>query len=717
MEERLTVTRGTNSKPAATDLLVEELLGTGIAGNLFVGFPVIASPEGHFAIDALLLSQSHGLVCFDLVEGNSLGDYQTRQDDAHNRLHARLFSHRALVKQRQLLVPITTVTYAPAVTGLSSEDEYLLTTQGQLKDTLDKCRWSDSTDGLYLNVLSAIQSVSSLRRIGGSQRDPQSDTRASKLKAIEDSISTLDPRQSKAVIETVEGVQRLRGLAGSGKTIVLALKAAYLHAQHPDWRIAVTFNTRSLKSLFRRLINGFTIEQTGNEPNWEKLRVINSWGAPGGADRDGLYHEFCNSHGIGYHDFNSARRMFTYESAFDGVVQVALDEVSTTHQMYDAILVDEAQDFSPSFLLLCYEFLKEPKRLVYAYDELQNLSNEGLPPPEQIFGVGPDGKPRVSLEDGPHGSSSRDIILHKCYRNSRPILVAAHGLGFGIYRNSQSIDTTGLVQMFDQPHLWTDIGYAVKSGHLSLGEEVSLERSQDSSPPFLETHSPLKDIVRFKSFETQLDQAKWVALQVKSELEDEGLRHSDIVVVNANPRTARGNLGVVRKQLYECGIRSHMAGVDTNLDIFYQEESITCTGIYRAKGNEAAMVYIIDAGECYSSTANLAHLRNCLFTAITRSKAWVRVTGVGADMKALKREFQRIQDSGFALCFRYPTLEEWQALKIVNRDVSDTDLADLTSHHHNLSRLVKDLEKGRVFIEDIDAGDIEALKQHLAITS
>ena len=31
--------------------------------------------------------------------------------------------------------------------------------------------------------------------------------------------------QSKAVIETVDGVQRIRGLAGSGKTIVLALKA------------------------------------------------------------------------------------------------------------------------------------------------------------------------------------------------------------------------------------------------------------------------------------------------------------------------------------------------------------------------------------------------------------------------------------------------------------------------------------------------------------
>lgn len=714
MEELLTVTRGTNSKPAATDTLIEELLGMDIAGDLFIGFPVIASSEGHFAIDALLLSRSHGLICFDLVEGKHLGDYQSRQDDAHNRLHARLFSHRSLVKQRQLLVPITTVTYAPAVTSLSSQDEYLLATQGQVKDVLTRRIWEGSTSDSYLKALSAVQSVSSIRRIGGSQRDPQLDTKASKLQAIEDSISTLDPRQSRAVIETVEGVQRLRGLAGSGKTIVLALKAAYLHAQHPDWRIAVTFNTRSLKSHFQRLINGFTIEQTGNEPNWERLRVINSWGAPGGADRDGLYHEFCNSHDIEYHDFNSAKRIFTYDSAFDGVVQIALDEVSAHEQLYDAILIDEAQDLSPSFLLLCYEFLKEPKRLVYAYDELQNLSNEGLPPPEVIFGVGSDGKPRVTLEGESHGSSPRDIILQKCYRNSRPILVTAHGLGFGVYRNPESIEATGLVQMFDQPNLWRDIGYIVQSGKLALGNTVGLARSADSSPLFLESHTPLEDIVRFKSFDTQLDQAKWIATQVKKDLEKEGLRHSDIVVVNTNPRTARRNLSVVRSQLHDRGIQSHIAGVDTNPDVFHQEQSITCTGIYRAKGNEAAMVYVIDADECYSGTANLAHLRNCLFTAITRSKAWVRVTGVGANMKELRKEFKQIQDNDFSLRFRYPTLEEQQALKVVHRDVSDADLGHLASHRQALSRLVRDLKKGRIFIEDIDASDVEALKQHLA---
>src|SRR3546814_13440107 len=69
-------------------------------------------------------------------------------------------------------------------------------------------------------------------------------------------------------------------LAGSGKTIVLALKAAYLHTQYPNWRIAVTFHTRARKGQFRRLINHLCIEQSGEEPDWTKIRGINAWGAP-----------------------------------------------------------------------------------------------------------------------------------------------------------------------------------------------------------------------------------------------------------------------------------------------------------------------------------------------------------------------------------------------------------------------------------------------------
>ena len=496
------VVRGTTDKPVATDALVVALAQLNVDGELFIGYPVMASPEGRYAIDALLVSPQIGLVCFDLVEGLNVGDFEQRQDDAYNKLTARLITHRDLVRSRQLLIPIHTVSYTPIVSDLPKSQYPVLNTH-TLPNTISQLDWPAARTDIYERALSALHSMTSIRRPGRARRvrDPMS--RGAKLVAIEDSISTLDRLQSKAVIETVEGVQRIRGIAGSGKTIVLALKAAYLHAQHPDWRMAVTFNTRSLKAHFTRLINNFSIEQTGEEPDWENLRILNSWGAAGAPERDGIYHQFCRSHGIDYLDFNSARSRYGREHAFEGAVTAALNEAPEAKSLYDVILIDEAQDFSPAFLRLCYEILNEPKRLVYAYDELQNLTNVGLPSAEEIFGS-KGGKPRVVLDLSTNGlEGRRDIILEKCYRNSRPALVCAHGLGFGIYRNPPNLHRTGLVQMFSQPELWTDIGYRVNKGELALGQQIVLSRTAETSPKFLEDHSPEDDLVKFRVFDDE----------------------------------------------------------------------------------------------------------------------------------------------------------------------------------------------------------------------
>ena len=57
------------------------------------------------------------------------------------------------------------------------------------------------------------------------------------------------------------------------------------------------------------------------------------------------------------------------------------------------------------------------------------------------------------------------------------------------------------------------------------------------------------------------------------------------------------------------------------------------------------MVYVINAHDCYESflPAELTVARNQLFTAITRSKAWVRVLGIGKRMEMLIKEYERIR--------------------------------------------------------------------------
>jgi len=717
MSNKVTVVRGTNDKPASSAALAKFFAEqTKFEGQFFVGYPIIGTPEGRYPIDALWVSPNSGIVIFDLIEGKDPGEFYERQDDLANKFEAKLKAHRELTRKRELLVPIHTVTFAPAITNASkfAEEDYYICNLSNLEDALSELRWDKEND-LYERALSAIQSISAIRKGRTKRVIKREDSRGGKLKRLEDSIATLDNIQGKAVIETVDGVQRIRGLAGSGKTIVLALKAAYLHAQHPDWRIAVTFNTRSLKGQFRRLINAFCIEQTGEEPDWENLRILNAWGAPGGTERDGVYHEFCRANNLPYYDFQSARRSFRSGKEFESVCEEALKNIKNPKKLYDAILVDEAQDFSPAFLRLCFESLDENKRLVYAYDELQNLSGESMPSPEDIFGTNPDGTPAVSFPQPQEGQPRRDIILEKCYRNSRPVLVTAHALGFGIYRNPPKEGSLGLVQMFDHPHLWSEIGYDVREGELKEGSSVILYRTEESSPKFLESHSPIDDLVQFIKFESEDAQNEWLVKEIIQNLKKDELRHDDIVIINPDPLKTRKKVGPIRSQLLEKGVNSHLAGVDTNPDVFFETDtdSITFTGIYRVKGNEAGMVYIINCHDCQSAFINLASIRNRLFTAITRSKAWVRVLGVGDEMDRLIEEYRRLKDMNFELVFKYPTEEERRHLQIIHRDMTAEERKRIESQERGLANLIEDLDAGKVHLEDLDEGLVQKLRSLL----
>jgi len=699
---------GSTDKPVSTKRLAA-LLATDktLEGTLYIGYPIIGTPEGSFPIDALLVSPTNGLILFNLVEGRVLADYATAQDEAFNKMQAKLLQHQSLIRKRELMVKIKTVTFAPAVPQLNShaDGEHPLCNADTIFAVLNGL--DVAAPEVFPALLSVIQAISTLRRGRRKRQLQDSDSRGSKIKALEDSIANLDTQQSAAVVETFDGVQRIRGLAGTGKTIVLALKVAYLHARHPDWLIAVTFNTRSLKKQFEHLITTFVLEQANEEPDWDKVRILNVWGAPGGKDRSGIYFEFCREHGVEYFDFRSAQARFGADRQFEGACDSALQSVKTFIPKYDAILVDEAQDFSPNFLLLCYEYLKDPRRLVYAYDELQNLGKKSLPPVEDIFGRTPDGSPRVLFNAPEPGKPKQDIILDICYRNSRPVLSTAHALGFGVYR-----EKGGLAQIFDNKDLWIDIGYKVKSGTLEDGQVVALGRTSKSSPEFLESHSSIDDLIDFLVFPSIEEQNAWLVEAIQRNLSRDELLPDDIVVINPDPLSTREAVKGARATLLQKGINSNLAGVTSSADVFSEPGTVTFTGVFRAKGNEAAMVYVINAQDCFSAPLprDVARVRNRLFTAITRSKAWVRVLGIGASMAALKAEFDKAKAANFELRFRYPTEAERKQITIVNRDMSSTEQAKFAKKRSFLLDIIESLESGETFLEDYPEDVIEKLR-------
>ena len=145
------------------------------------------------------------------------------------------------------------------------------------------------------------------------------------------------------------------------------------------------------------------------------------------------------------------------------------------------------------FFKLAYRCVKNPKRIVWAYDELQNLSSSIMPSIEEMFGSDENGKPLVELKNEPD-EPMQDIILPVCYRNPPWALALAHSLGFGIYRDH-------LVQHFDALELWEDIGYKKDKGSLAFGKKVTLSRRPDATPNyFYELLNP-QDVIKTRRFE------------------------------------------------------------------------------------------------------------------------------------------------------------------------------------------------------------------------
>ena len=383
------------------------------------------------------------------------------------------------------------------------------------------------------------------------------------------------------------------------------------------------------------------------------------------------------------------------DGAFEGLCQELLTAISGSdpEPLYDAILIDEAQDLPEPFFRIVRKITRDPKRIIWAYDELQNLSHSTIPTVDRQFGKDQHGHANVTLVNSPH-SPRQDIVLPVCYRNTPWALALAHGLGLGTSRSD------GLVQSFDDPALWREIGYSVVAGDLNKGSTVTLERAPTSYPEYLPTLINKDDAVSTHAFLTAEQQANWVARSIRGNLLQDELEHDDILVVLPDAYTARSQAGLVLDALDDLGISGHLVGVTTTQDEIFKPDSIAIANIYRSKGNEAPMVYVLNAQHCVSAN-RLATVRNILFTGITRSKAWVRICGWGRRMAALQEEIESIQNNNYRLTFQLPTDAELESMRQIHRDLTPSEQATLDEAARALRDILQRIDRGEISPDDL----------------
>ena len=662
--------------PAVLSGITNVLREAKIEGTFYIGYPVMASSDSSLTVDALLVSQTPGFIAFHLVEQGQ--DFKDIQDRLYYVLEATLKRHESLRSGRDLAVPINIVSVfpegdVPADTG----SQYLAGSISTLAAAISSAApLPDAT--IYRKLSAAIQRVTTIKPIKKRAHVTKADSKGAILRTIEKEIANLDRWQKAAAIETPEGFQRIRGLAGSGKTVVLALKAAYLHTQHPEWKIAVTFHTRSLYQQFKDLIERFTLEHMGDKPDWQQLQIIHSWGS---SSQDGIYSTACDAINLLPTNYLTAKSRYGSLRAFAGVCdELAAAMRGKQLDFYDAVLIDEAQDLPPSFFRIVDALVKQPKRIIWAYDELQNLTDTGMASPPELFDRDIT---LTNSKDAPH----QDIILPVCYRNTPWALTLAHSLGFGLFREA------GIVQHFDQPSMWTDIGYMAKSGILDAGREVTLVRAPRSYPQFFSNLLSPDDAVASHTFESRDAQYAWIAQEIKRNIEDEELDPDDIMVVLTDPISQKSEFYQLRRHLDSYGIKSELAGITSDRDAFLQSGSVTVSGIFRAKGNEAPMVYIVNADHC-AIGHELIRLRNILFTGITRSRAWVRICGVGLGMATLQGEIESVSKNNYELTFTVPDTEELERIRRINRDRTKQEKGQIKEAEKNIEEILELIRQG-----------------------
>lgn len=685
----LDIVRGRISNIVATKELIstiEQQVNHEYNGTLYLGYPLSANAESTITVDALLLSEDMGLIAFIFSKLEDVTSIVEEQGELYYQLTNTLTQYPSLRKGRSLAFEPHVISIIPtAIDEENVEDGYVLTTFDKLSQAISAIPAFDTN--YYRVLVESLQKIASIKPRKKRENVKKPGSKGNIIKTIEKEIANLDQWQKKAALEIVDGPQRIRGLAGSGKTIVLALKAAYLHAQYPEWHIVVTYYTRSLWQQYRDLITKFVYEFSRDEPNWDKLHLFHAWGSQ---SEQGLYSEISRSISQVPMNFANARLKFGRESAFSGICNEINKMITSDYvPLYDLLLIDEAQDMPAPFFKLAYKCVKNPKRIVWAYDELQNLNSSIMPSIEEMFGLDENDKPLVELKNE-KDEPMQDIILPVCYRNPPWALALAHSLGFGIYRKK-------LVQHFDTLGLWEDIGYKKEKGSLSFGEKVVLSRRADATPNYFNELLNPRDVIKTKRFDDVDSQYDSIAKQIKKNITEDELDPDDILVIFPSVIYAKSQYQRFAQHLARYSISSMLAGVTNERDIFRVPGSISCSAIYRAKGNEAPMVYIVNADCCYEGI-ELIKLRNILFTSITRSRAWVIICGVGSAMDGLIAEIQMFINKDYVLDFKIPPKREMEKLRTINRERKASD-----------TRRIEEAQKGvRTLLDLVNKGELDA---------
>lgn len=660
--------------------------------EIYYRFPLIKELDQPVRFpDVLVISNLHGVVifrCTEISKERRKNEFDILSDDIawiEDYLFSRLIksNNKALKKgRRELSFNLSSAIYAPNFIEkkVDSNIEIIISSH-ELKEYFEKIEGDEISKEVLSEITAIIDGSTGI--VKPKERYIEEEDTSSKayiLKKLEQEIAVFDENQKYAALSQLRGPQRIRGLAGSGKTIILAMKAAIIHLNDPKKKILYTFMTKSLYDYIEELITRFyKVLGDGNLPDFENaIHIRHAWG---GTNVKGVYFDTCRREGVIPLTFNDARFKGKGKETFDYVcTDLMAKKEGKFEQYYDYILIDEAQDFKPSFYQLCRAIVKNDS-VVWGYDDLQNIYNVKIQDTMHTFKneFGYEGINLRQLQEE-HPDMENDIVLSKSYRNPKEILVLAHAIGFGIYNKE-------LIQTLENKEHWQDLGYEVIKGECKPGDEMVITRPSKNSPLAVSSTQGIDEIIQYYSAKNIDDECEWVANEIQKAIVVEKLRPDDIIVISLDDKYSKTYFESISQNLRQRRILTYNLSSSAYQKGFYENDCVTLATLYKAKGNEAAMVFVVGC-DVFEGAENSTSMRNKIFTAFTRAKAWLRISGFDIEGKNLVREIEAVEKNNFELKFIY------KEATVIKRDLADINKKK-TQEREELEEFIKGaLKKG-----------------------
>ncbi|MDD1427627.1 ATP-binding domain-containing protein [Dolichospermum sp. ST_sed9] len=346
----------------------------------------------------------------------------------------------------------------------------------------------------------------------------------------------------------------------------------------------------------------------------------------------------------------------------------------------------EDGDKKQSIYWLAYQSLKsvsedqpEQKRLIWAYDEAQTIHSPEAFVPKLKAVLGD--KTSLTLSGIYPGGIRKAHEMERCYRTPGEILTAAYALGTGLLRTQAVLKPNRMSKRDLQ-----SIGFEVVEGKISSNAKITITRPPENSPnpiPSLSNHP----VIKLETYNSRKDELLALVEKIKSNLHNDKLKpHRNILVIVLGYTTPPYDGTNLERQvanfLIDYGIDIYIPSSlrlnDTNpqwpninRDLFWYDGGVTISRIDRTKGNEADMVYLVGLDNIAKNESD-TKLRNQLFVALTRSRGWVNISGIGD--YPFYEEVNKVIAQGNTFTF---TLKGVTPLQDANDDLTEEDEQNL----------------------------------------